>query len=68
LQVLDERDIVVTKPANDFKVTYRRDAKSPVLVAVDAMEERLSPPILKFLIEAWKLAYHRAKSLGWLGA
>jgi hypothetical protein len=68
VHVLHDRDIVIVMPETSFEVTYRRDGKFPVLVAIDAVEENPGPPRLRFLVLAWKLAYQRAKTLGWLNS
>lgn len=64
VRVLDDRDIVVV--GTGFEVTYRKDGQLPMLVATDHLRGGLSSAKAKFLAQAWKVAYHKAKTLGWL--
>lgn len=64
VRVLDDRDIVVA--GAEFEVTYRRDGHLGMLVATDALRERLSASKARFL--AWKAAYKKARTLGWLSS
>jgi hypothetical protein len=57
-------DIVVTKPGTDLGVTYRKHPQSPMLVALGFT--RFDFVETGFLVQAWKAAYAKAKSLGWL--
>jgi hypothetical protein len=41
VQVLRDRDLVVTRPTTGEQVTYRKDGASPVLVLMDSM--RMDP-------------------------
>jgi hypothetical protein len=66
VQVLDDRDIVVTMPETGFAVTYRKDGNFPMLVATDILRDGLGPTRLSFLAEAWQAAYNKARTLGWL--
>ncbi len=66
VRVLDDRDIVVA--GDEFEVTYRKDRHLPMLVATDALRERMSASKARFLAEAWKAAYKKAKTLGWLAS
>jgi len=62
---VDRHGIVVSKPSSDFSVIYRREGQ--MLVADDVM--RKSDPSgeeLIFLVHAWKAAFAKAQSLGWL--
>ena len=43
VQVLDDRDIVVTMADTGFEVTYRKDGNFPMLVATDRMRDGLGP-------------------------
>ena len=61
---VDRHDIVVSKPKSGFSVTYRREGR--VLVADDPMRNDPSPEELIFLVRAWKAAFAKARSLGWL--
>ena len=59
-------DIVVTQPGTGRCVTYRRDPSSPTLDALCDLRTDPDLETLQFLTEAWKAAYAKAKSLGWL--
>ena len=37
VQLVGERDIVVTSPESGFSITYRKDGLAPMLVAIDGM-------------------------------
>jgi hypothetical protein len=57
-------DIVVSKPSSRLSVTYRRTGR--VLVALDSMRNDPKGEELMFLVRAWKVAFAKAQSLGWL--
>jgi hypothetical protein len=59
-------DIVVTKPESGLSVTYRKLGYSPMLIALDPIRGDPNPDQLRFLVQAWKAAFAKAKSLGWL--
>jgi len=62
---VDRHGIVVSEPGTKFSVIYRREGS--VLVADDLM--RKSDPSAEqmvFLVQAWKAAFAKAQSLGWL--
>ena len=61
---VDRHDIVVSKPSSGFSVTYRRTGR--VLVALDPMRNDPYGDELAFLVRAWKAAFAKAQSLGWL--
>ena len=61
-----DRDIIVAKPSAGFSVTYRKVSRSPMLVAIDSMRYDPDPDHLKFLVRAWRAAFEKAKTLGWL--
>jgi metallophosphoesterase superfamily enzyme len=65
VRVLDDRDIVVVADTG-FEVTYRKDGQLPMLVATDQLRGRVNSSKAKFLAQAWKAAYQKAKTLGWL--
>jgi hypothetical protein len=65
VRVLDDRDIVVAMSGTGFEVTYRKDGMLPMLVATDQLRG-LSASKAQFLAQAWKAAYQKAKTLGWL--
>ena len=60
------QDIIVTKRGTGLSVTYRRERGEPALVAMCPMRCDPDAPTLKFLAEAWKVAYAKATALGWL--
>ena len=59
-------DIVVSQSGTGLCVTYRRDPNSPMLEALCSMRSDPDAETLRFFNEAWKAAYAKAKSLGWL--
>ena len=59
-------DILIAKPDSGQSVTYRKLGFSPMLMALDPMRGDLEPEALSFLVQAWKAAFAKAKSLGWL--
>jgi hypothetical protein len=62
---VDRHGIVVSEPGTEFSVTYRREGS--VLVADDVMrKDDPSAEQLVFLVQAWKAAFAKAESLGWL--
>jgi hypothetical protein len=61
---VDRNDIVVSKPSAGFSVTYRREGR--VLVTDNPMRNDPSGDELIFLVRAWKAAFAKAQSLGWL--
>ena len=68
VQVLRDRDLVVTRPATGEQVTYRKDGASPVLVLMDSMRMDPDPERAKFLVSAWRAAHAKAQQLGWLSS
>jgi hypothetical protein len=59
-------DILITEPDSGQSVTYSKLGYSPILMALDPMRGDLEPEQLSFLVQAWKAAFAKAKSLGWL--
>jgi len=57
-------DITVSKPTVGLSVTYRRQGR--ILEAVEPMRIDPSAEELIFLVRAWKAAFEKAQSLGWL--
>ena len=47
-----DREIVVTKPSQGLKVSYRKLGKSPMLVSDDTMRRNPDIDELKFLVRA----------------
>jgi hypothetical protein len=68
VQVLQDRDLVVTRPATGDQVTYRKDGASPVLVLMDSMRMDPDPERARFLVSAWRAADAKAQQLGWLSS
>jgi hypothetical protein len=66
VRVLDDRDIVVVMAGTGFEVTYRKDGQLPMLVATDQLRGGVTSSKARFLAKAWKVAYQKAKTLGWL--
>ena len=66
VQVLQNRDLVVTRPETGERATYRKDGASPLLVLMDSMRNDPDPERVRFLVSAWKIAYAKAQQLGWL--
>jgi hypothetical protein len=62
---VNRNDIVVSKPSSQFSVIYRREGRT--LVADEVMR-RTDPSAedLILLVRAWKAAFAKAQSLGWL--
>ena len=61
---VDRHDIIVSKPSSGFSVTYHGEGR--VLVADDQMRDDPTAEKLIFLVRAWKAAFAKAQSLGWL--
>jgi hypothetical protein len=66
VQVLQDRDLVVTRRDTGEQLTYRKDGASPMLVLMDSMREDPDPERARFLVSAWKAAHAKAQQLGWL--
>ena len=61
---VDRQDITVSKPSVGLSVTYRRQGR--ILEAVEPLRIDPSAEELMFLVRAWKAAFSKAQSLGWL--
>ena len=62
---VERHDIIVSKPSSHFSVSYRREGRT--LVADDVMRKAdFSAEELILLVRAWKAAFDKAQSLGWL--
>ena len=66
VEVINDRDIVVSHPASGFSVTYRKDGDAPMLYAINGIDRSDDPPKLKFWAQAWKAAHQKARAVGWL--
>ncbi len=65
VDVVDDRDIVVCSPTSGFEVRYRRERFGRMLVSTDTLRN-LTAEKAAFLASAWKVAFEKALSLGWL--
>ena len=65
---VQNQDIVVRNPETGHSVTYRRMPDAPMLIALDPLRDDPDTDKTKFLAEAWKAAYTKAKMLGWFDA
>ena len=61
---VNRHDITVSKPSVGLSVTYRRYGR--ILEATELMRNDPSGEELIFLVRAWKAAFAKAQSLGWL--
>jgi hypothetical protein len=61
---VDRHDIIVSKPSVGLSITYRRQGR--ILEAIEPMRIDPRSEELIFLVRAWKAAFARAQSLGWL--
>ena len=61
---VDRNDIVVSKPSVGLSITYRRQGR--ILEAIEPMRIDPNAEELMFLVRAWKAAFAKAQSLGWL--
>ena len=68
VQIVDDRDIVVTSPDSGFSITYRKDGLAPMLVAIDGIGRSSEPSKVKFWAQAWKAAHQKARAVGWLSS
>ena len=68
VQIIGDRDLVVSCPELGLSVTYRKDGLAPMLIAVDGIDRSSEPSKVKFWAQAWKAAYQKARTLGWLSA
>ena len=48
VEVINDRDIVVSHPESGFSVTYRKDGDAPVLFARDGIDRSDDPSKVKF--------------------
>jgi len=63
---VQDRDIIVRRPATGHSIRYRRVLDAPMLEAVDLERDDPDREQTAFLAQAWKAAYAKAKALGWL--
>ena len=68
VELINNRDIVVSHPESGFSVTYRKDCDAPMLVASDGIDRATDPAKVKFWAQAWKAAHKNARAVGWLSS
>jgi len=61
---LKHHDIIVSKPSVGLSITYRKQGR--ILEAVEPLRIDPNAEQLVFLVQAWKAAFAKAQSLGWL--
>jgi hypothetical protein len=61
VELINNRDIVVSHPETGFSVTYRRDGDAPMLVAVDGLDRFADRSKVNFWAQAWKAAPQKAR-------
>ena len=61
---VERHDIIVSKPSVGLSITYRRQGR--ILEAIEPMRTDPRSEELIFLVRAWKAAFAKAQSLGWL--
>ena len=61
---VDHHNITVSKPSSGLSITYRRQGR--ILEATQPLRIDPSAEELIFLVRAWKVAFAKAQSLGWL--
>jgi hypothetical protein len=66
VQIVGDRDIVITCPDSGFSITYRKDGLAPILVTIDGIGRSSEPSKVKFWAQAWKAAHQKARAVGWL--
>jgi hypothetical protein len=67
--VVSGNEIVVVLPGSNYTVTYFKRRRSPGLLAkniADKDDPRISMTAAEFLGKVWKVAYARARELGWI--
>jgi hypothetical protein len=68
VQLVGNRDIIVTNPEAGFTVTYRKDGDAPMLVAIAGIGRVANHAQVKFWAQAWKAAHQKARAVGWLNS
>jgi len=63
---VQDRDIVIRRPASGHSIRYRRVLDAPMLEAINLKRDDPDGEQTAFLVQAWKAAYAKAKALGWL--
>jgi hypothetical protein len=68
VEVINDRDIVVSHPETGFSVTYRKGGDAPRLFAINGIDRRDDPTRVQFWAQAWKAAHKKARAVGWLNS
>ena len=68
VELINDRDIVISSPESGFSVTYRKDGDAPMLVAIDGIGRVVDQAKVKFWAQAWKAAHEKARAVGWLSS
>jgi hypothetical protein len=68
VELINNRDIVISSPESGFSVTYRKDGDAPMLVAIDGIGRVVDHARVKFWAQAWKAAHEKARAVGWLSS
>jgi hypothetical protein len=68
VELISNRDIVISSPESGFSVTYRKDGDAPMLVAIDGIGRVVDQAKVKFWAQAWKAAHEKARAVGWLNS
>ena len=68
VQLINDRDIVVSQPESGYSVTYRKDGDAPMLFAINGIDRSDDPSKVRFWAHAWKAAHQKALSVGWLSS
>jgi hypothetical protein len=68
VELINERDIVVSQAESGFSVTYRKDGDAPMLYAIDGIDRSDDPSKVRFWAQAWKAAHQKALAVGWLNS
>jgi hypothetical protein len=66
VEIMNDRDIVVSQPESGFSVTYRKEGEAPMLVAINGFGRTEDPSEVFFWADAWKAAHKKAVAMGWL--
>jgi hypothetical protein len=67
VELINERDIVVSQLQTGFSVTYRKDVDAPMLYAINGID-RSDDPLKVIWARAWKAAHQKAQAVGWLNS
>jgi hypothetical protein len=57
VEVINNRDIIVSQPESGYSITYRRDGEAPMLIAIDGIGRTDDPSEVYFWAKAWKAAH-----------